>query len=554
MWTVMQTNIKRKGAVIITFKYIELFSGIGGFRSALDPLGGECVFASEIDKYATQAYKALYNGNGDSCSELHGDITKIDAHDIPDHDVLVGGFPCQAFSVAGQRKGFEEARGTLFFEIARIASAKQPRLMLLENVKGLLSHDGGKTFETMCVVLNDIGYVIDFAVLNSKHYGVPQNRERIFIVCSRDAEHAEWNVKGSGVVAKAKRRAADLGVRTFNFDWPTNDTVTTRLRDILESNVDERYYLSEEKTATLLKRLTDETLAKSAEQDVMLTDAGLSREIVARKDVTPPLRVGGGGDAPGIWLNESDSPIVFGSLEHYGNDQMNRVYSVDGVAPTITVVSGGGREQKIAEPIIEKIGHLPSDSGQTGAVYSADGIAPTILNQHGNAVTKIAEPLGEIDIVGYCKEGGYKANEAVYGGNGVISTLCARDYKDPKRILIEEVRAVLTPERPEKRQSGRRFKDDGEESFTLTAQDKHGIAIGNYPRYRIRKLTPRECWRLQGFTDAQHDTVADAGISDSQRYKQAGNAVTVNVISAIGSRMIPLLTKSNETKTEVSAL
>ena len=434
----------------MTFKYIELFAGIGGFRSALDPLGGECVFASEIDKYASQAYRTLYNG----APELHGDITKIDAHDIPDHDVLVGGFPCQAFSVAGQRKGFEDARGTLFFEIARIASTKKPRLMLLENVKGLLSHDGGRTFEIMCVILNDIGYAIDFRVLNSKHFGVPQNRERIFVACDRDAEHAEWDVTGSDVVAKAKRRAQALGVRTFNFDWPENIEVTTRLRDVLETQVDEKYYLSEEKTAKLIAQITEKN---------------------------------------------GDEPIVYGSLEHYGNDQMNRVYSVDGLAPTITVVSGGGREQEIAEPQIEKVGHLPSDSGQTGAVYSAEGISPTLLNQHGNAVKMIVEPL----------------------------------------TVFQKTTSWTTTVRYD-------------ETGTLQAArlDKVPQVVTGPPRYRIRKLTPRECWRLQGFTDAQHDAVMNAGISDSQRYKQAGNAVTVNVIRALGEHLILRLYKNI---TEVAA-
>ena len=411
----------------MTFKYIELFAGIGGFRSALDGLGGECVFASEIDKYASQAYKALYDG----APELHGDITKIDAHDIPDHDVLVGGFPCQAFSVAGQRKGFEDARGTLFFEIARIASAKQPRLMLLENVKGLLSHDGGNTFEMMCAILNDIGYAIDFRVLNSKHFGVPQNRERIFIVADRDAEDAEWDVTGSDVVAKAKRRAQALGVRTFNFDWPESGEVTTRLRDVLETQVDENFYLSDEKTAKLVAQLE--------------------------------------GRRVSCGIPEID---VQGRLEQGGHDQRKRVYGVDGLSPTLNTMQRGGDEPKIVEPV---------------AVFRG-ALQTTRLDEATN-----------------------------------------------------EVRAVLTPDREEKRQNGRRFKEDGEESFTLTAQDKHGVAIGQYPRYRIRKLTPRECWRLQGFTDAQHDAVAAAGISDSQRYKQAGNAVTVSVIKAIGSSLVQRL-------------
>src|SRR5690606_12170926 len=156
------------------FTYVSLFSGIGGFEQALNKLGGKCVFASEIDKFAAKAYATLY---GDE--HLHGDITEIDTDDIPDHDLLVGGFPCQAFSVAGKRLGFEDTRGTLFFEMARLAKAKQPKVVLAENVKGLVGHDKGRTLNTIVQTLCDIGYTVDFNVLNSKYFGVPQNRERI---------------------------------------------------------------------------------------------------------------------------------------------------------------------------------------------------------------------------------------------------------------------------------------------------------------------------------------------------------------------------------------
>jgi DNA (cytosine-5)-methyltransferase 1 len=186
------------------FKYVSLFAGIGGFDLALNNLGGECVLASEIDKYASQAYSILY---GDE--HLRGDVTKINENDVPDHDLLAFGFPCQAFSVAGKRLGFEEARGTLFFEAARIAKEKQPKVLLAENVKGLVGHDKGKTLDTIIQTLDEIGYTVDFEVMNSKYFGVPQNRERIFIVAVRNdlIEPSEWNVgKRSDVVAKGKRR------------------------------------------------------------------------------------------------------------------------------------------------------------------------------------------------------------------------------------------------------------------------------------------------------------------------------------------------------------
>ena len=160
------------------FKFIDLFAGIGGFRMAMQSLGGECVFSSEWDASAKKTYEANY---GD-CP--YGDITKIHETEIPDHDVLCAGFPCQAFSIAGKRGGFEDTRGTLFFDVARIIKEKQPKAFFLENVKGLKSHKSGKTLETILRTLReDLGYYVpEPQVLNAKNFGVPQNRERIFIV------------------------------------------------------------------------------------------------------------------------------------------------------------------------------------------------------------------------------------------------------------------------------------------------------------------------------------------------------------------------------------
>ena len=160
-------------------KYLSMFSGIGGFEKAIRKVypNWECIGYSEIDKYAIQIFNNHFKG-----IKNYGDATKIDTTELPEFDILVGGFPCQAFSIAGKRKGFEDTRGTLFFEIARILRDKRPRYFLLENVKGLLSHDGGKTFSTILGVLSDLGYEFQWQVLNSKNFGVPQNRERVFIV------------------------------------------------------------------------------------------------------------------------------------------------------------------------------------------------------------------------------------------------------------------------------------------------------------------------------------------------------------------------------------
>lgn len=201
------------------FTFIDLFAGIGGFRYALQSLGGKCVFTSEWDVAAQQTYAANF---GDT---PHGDITRIDEKSVPDHEVLCAGFPCQAFSIAGKRKGFgDETRGTLFFDVVRIIREKRPRIVFLENVKGLVNHDKGNTLATILRVLReDLGYTVpDPRIINARHHGVPQNRERIFIVGFRDPADAA------------------------GFAYPANSAKQPKLKDILEENpVSARYYLSD---------------------------------------------------------------------------------------------------------------------------------------------------------------------------------------------------------------------------------------------------------------------------------------------------------------------
>ena len=163
-------------------KFLDLFAGIGGFRLGMEVSGHECIGFCEIDKFARASYKAIHNTEGEI--ELH-DITTVtddDVRAIGEVDVICGGFPCQAFSIAGARRGFEDTRGTLFFEIARFASILKPKYLFLENVKGLLNHDKGNTFKTIIGALDELGYDVEWQVLNSKNFGVPQNRERVFIV------------------------------------------------------------------------------------------------------------------------------------------------------------------------------------------------------------------------------------------------------------------------------------------------------------------------------------------------------------------------------------
>lgn len=196
------------------FKYIDLFAGIGGIRTPFQNLGGECVFSSEIDKYAVQSYEANYG------EKPSGDITKIEASSIPNFDILLAGFPCQAFSIAGKREGFNDTRGTMFFEVERILEEKKPKCFLLENVKGLMNHDRGKTFKIMLDILeNKLNYKVYYKVLNAKNFGLPQNRERVMIVGFKN--------------------------HNINFEFPESLNIQTKLGDILESNPDEKYTISD---------------------------------------------------------------------------------------------------------------------------------------------------------------------------------------------------------------------------------------------------------------------------------------------------------------------
>ena len=165
----------------MSIRFFDMFSGIGGFRSGLEAVGGfECIGHCEIDKHANQAYSAIYDIKPQEV--YFEDARKINPYDLPHIDLICGGFPCQAFSIAGRRGGFEDSRGTLFFEIARIAAVKRPSYLLLENVPGLLSHDGGRTFATILGTLSDLGYDVTWEVLNSKDFGVPQSRKRVYII------------------------------------------------------------------------------------------------------------------------------------------------------------------------------------------------------------------------------------------------------------------------------------------------------------------------------------------------------------------------------------
>ena len=323
-------------------KFIELFSGIGGFRLGLEALGHKCVFSSEIDKYARQTYKANF---GD---EPHGDITQIDAKDIPDHDILTGGFPCQAFSVAGHRKGFDDTRGTLFFEIARIIKYKKPEWLLLENVPGLLSHNQGQTFATIIQVLEQLGYGIDHKILNTKDFGPPQSRRRVFIV---------------------GKLGADL---FWKFAWPQPTLSGKCVADIMEAVVDEKYFISVDKAkkAAEVKSHPNKWGKVAVPDDISkpsrclsTTQSPTSFDIILVpevKDYNGSGQKTAGKKASGLNV-EGFLPDV-----DYANDRA--VYSPSGKSPTLKASGKGGK--------LFKVGHI-GKGGQGNRVYDSKGLAQT---------------------------------------------------------------------------------------------------------------------------------------------------------------------------------
>lgn len=214
------------------FSFIDLFAGIGGIRLGFESVGGHCVFSSEFDENACKTYEANFG------EHPSGDITKIAAKDIPDFDVLLGGFPCQAFSIIGKKEGFEnETCGTLFFEIERILKEKKPKAFMLENVRNLTAHDKGNTFKVIRTHLEALGYTVYAKVLNALDYGVPQKRERIIIVGFKD------NI-------------------LFSFPDPVPTSRRKTLKEILEVDVDEKYYVKDRIRESRLMRLKDPNYPK----------------------------------------------------------------------------------------------------------------------------------------------------------------------------------------------------------------------------------------------------------------------------------------------------
>ncbi|HEM3544417.1 TPA: DNA cytosine methyltransferase [Streptococcus suis] len=417
-------------------KFLDLFAGIGGFRLGMERAGHECVGFCEIDPFARKSYKAIHDTEGEF--EFH-DITRVtdeSVRGIGRVDVICGGFPCQAFSIAGKRAGFEDTRGTLFFEIARFASILRPKYLFLENVTGLLNHDNGNTFETILGALDELGYDAEWQVFNSKNFGVPQNRERVFIV---------GHLRGAG------------GRAIFPFGG--NDTAI----DSKQPKIN--------KVGNIRK------MGKSQSGDVVSVDS-LAPTLCSTTTQKDPLKVA--------------IPVLTPDREE--KRQNGRRFKTDG-EPMFTLTAQDKHGVMVND--IKVVGTIEPNFNQSGCVYDPNGIAPTIRTMQGGGLEpKIA--IKEATTKGY--------SEATVGDSVNLS--------HPNSTT-------------------RRGRVGKQVANTLLTGEGQGVVT---PNFRIRKLTPRECWRLQGFPDWAFDR-AQAVNSNSQLYKQAGNSVTVNVIEAIARRL-----------------
>ncbi|WP_157149261.1 DNA cytosine methyltransferase [Brachyspira pilosicoli] len=257
--------IEIKEKLLKNTTFIDLFAGLGGFRIALESLGAKCVYSNEWDKFAKEVY---YNNFGDIPDD---DITKVDERLIPDHDILCAGFPCQSFSISGKQKGFDDDRGNLFFDIVRIIKYKKSKIIFMENVKNLVSHNNGKTLLTIKNEIQKLGYSFYYKVLNATDYGIPQKRERIYIVCFRN----------------------DLNIKNFKFPEPIE--LIKHLEDLLleDNQIPQNFYINRDDI--IIKNIEDNEYSNKSIKLGIVNKGGQGERIYSTKGVAITLSAYGGG-------------------------------------------------------------------------------------------------------------------------------------------------------------------------------------------------------------------------------------------------------------------
>jgi DNA (cytosine-5)-methyltransferase 1 len=495
-------------------KVLELFSGIGSQTQALKNIGIEHISTQcDIDKYAVDAYNQLHGE-----TENLGDISKIQPEDLHEGqwDLITFSSPCQDFSISGLQAGGEKGSGTrssLLWECEKIIRAVKPKYLLFENVKNLVSKKFLPLFESWLKVLEDMGYTNYWEVLNAKDFGVPQNRQRVFCV-SILGEHKPYI-------------------------FPEPKPLTKRLRDVLESKVDEKYYLNDDKVKPLIKIITDK-----------IRDNASSTDCENNKTLE----------------SDSESKIeVLGNYKPSGHE-CGRIMDINGISPTIK--ENHGAVCAIAEPQVNRICNIYGEdrgTGYAGNVWDKDGLCPTLdTMQGGNRQPMIVETVGyEVDLPNGKKAeikeeiteatcfkevrteiGKQARREARQKGlgdttprnkdskmfvptqNGLSNCLLTGAGVDQ---LVAEPTVDCVIDELYKNREPRIYT----ESSPCLRSNCGGLEV--YRPFRIRKLTPKECWRLMGWKDDEIDKVKN--ISNNQLYKQAGNSIVVNVLEEIFKKM-----------------
>lgn len=507
-------------------KILELFGGIGACSKALERIGVDYEIADyvEIDKYAVKSFNAIHGTNFEP-----QDVTKWDKG--MQVDLIMHGSPCQDFSVAGKNAGGDKNSGTrssLMYETLRIVEKLKPKYVIWENVKNLLSKKHRHNFDAYIDAMAELGYVSKYQILNAKDYGVPQNRERVFTIsCRHDGD------------------SQIMGSFLAQFNFPEPMPLEHRLKDILEDSVDERYYLSDEQVSKI--KLSDFSQKKRLIQDGDTSQTILSRDYKDPKCV----RVGGLYDKEG------------------SRHQAGSIYDPNGVCATLSTMQGGNQEpiivasrgrgdNSIAVPT-ELQKEVCNKAIQNNLVEPNDAIEYTYSNARLKEIEKgfiKKQNVTDNSIMSTLKTNPQQIGVVVSsdvsktvrtGGRGSLDRHSWDIVTEPIKIKTANVKGydeasdgdAIDLQYPESKT--RRGRVGHGVSKTLMTSDQMAVVNG----YRIRKLTPLECWRLMGFDDADYAKAAQVN-SNTQLYKQAGNSIVVNVLEGILKNLLKRDEAQNE--------
>ena len=481
-------------------KLLSLFTGIGAFEKALERLNidYELVGFSEIDKYAIKSYCTIHNVPE---NKNLGDVTKIETDKIPDFDLMSWGFPCQDISIAGRMEGIKEGtRSGLYYEGYKILKEKMPKYSIIENVKNLTSQRFKEQFDSILNDISELGYNNYWKVLNAKDYGVPQNRERVFIVSIRK------------------------DIDKSNFTFPSPVILNLKLKDILEDKVDDKFYLTENGIGRLIKK--NNKLLKDCQ------NPSISSCLIAGYH-----KMSGNQNQ---YIAESNNVERVAGLfdTEKSKHQAGSVYNPNGISPTLTTMDNGGHKQ----PYIlvregTKRGYTearegdsinysyPNSTTKRGRVGKE--VSQTILTSPSMAT--VIETPKPICLNNQKKQPSLQ--DRIYDTEGIATAVTASQF----RPSIAE-RKMFNP------YNRKEIKDIAPTQTTTCGITSSSAAVlisedGNH-FMKIRKLTPLECWRLMGFEDADFHKAKSVGISDTQLYRQAGNSIVVNVLETIFKKLL----------------